>query len=190
VEGTTTLANVVYVVAGQRIETSGPTVFVIEAAADGHWSADVRSGELRIAEPGGGVSVVKARTRRRFGKDRPAVASAADLLAQARTRRGAGDIPGAIAAYEELILRYPNVAASRTAMVTLGQLRLDLGQAKKALRWFDRYVEGGGALAEDAQFGRIRALRALGRRADEREAIDAFLAKYPSGSYAAKLRGR
>jgi hypothetical protein len=75
-------------------------------------------------------------------------------------------------------------------MVTLGQLHLDAGHAKKALKWFDRYLVGGGPLVEDAQFGRIRALSAMGRRSEADRAIAAFLAKWPSGSYAAKLRAR
>jgi tetratricopeptide (TPR) repeat protein len=116
--------------------------------------------------------------------------SAADLVTRARARRHAGDIAGAIASYERLVEDFPRASAARTAMVTLGQLHLDAGRAKLALKWFDRYLASGGALAEDAHYGRIRALRALGRTAAEERAIASFLAEYPSGSYAERLRAR
>ncbi|MBC8068018.1 MAG: tetratricopeptide repeat protein [Deltaproteobacteria bacterium] len=192
VRGAPTVSTIVYQVAGQRVVPAAATVFVIEVSAEGRWSMDVHGGEVRVTERGGQTRVMKAGERRTFGPRiaAPITLSAAQWLARARTARGAGDIEGAIAAYEGLIANHAGAPAARTAMVTLAQLHLDRGHAKPALKWFERYLGKGGPLAEDAAYGRIRALRSLGRVSEERSAIDAFVAKYPSGSYAAKLRDR
>jgi ferric-dicitrate binding protein FerR (iron transport regulator) len=192
VRGEATVSTVVYQVAGQRVVPAAVTVFVIEVSAEGRWSVDVSKGEVRVTERGGDARTVKAGQVRAFGprSTTTITLTAPQWLARARTARGAGDIDGAIAAYQGLIAHFPRAPAARTAMVTLAQLHLDAGHAKSALEWFERYLGKGGPLAEDAAYGRIRALRSLGRAAEERKAIDAFVTKYPAGSYAAKLRDR
>ena len=71
----------------------------------------------------------------------------------------------------------------------MGQLRLAKGDAKGALRAFRRYLSGGaGALSEDAAYGEIRALRALGRTGEASKATKAFRSRYPESPYGAKLR--
>jgi hypothetical protein len=53
---------------------------------------------------------------------------------------------------------------------------------------FERYLASGGSLAQEAHYGKIQALRALGRtREAEREAAS-FLELYPKSAYAATLR--
>jgi hypothetical protein len=55
---------------------------------------------------------------------------------------------------------------------------------------FDRYLAQGGPLEEEASFGRIRALRALGRSSEELVAIEAFLRRFPASPLASALRDR
>lgn len=113
----------------------------------------------------------------------------ADLLAQAREHRAAGRVADAARAYERLVKTHPDSPLAGTALLALGQLYLGAAaDPGAALRAFDRYLERGGPLAEEAAYGRISALTRLGRKADARAAIDRFLARYPASSYADTLR--
>ncbi|MBI5501068.1 MAG: FecR domain-containing protein [Deltaproteobacteria bacterium] len=113
----------------------------------------------------------------------PATPTAAGLLDVARRLRTDGDWAGTAAAYEGLLARFPDSAEARVALVPLGQLRLErLGDAVGALAAFDSYLAhpSATALREEASWGRIQALQALGRLADETEALQGFLAAYPA----------
>lgn len=112
------------------------------------------------------------------------------LLDRARERLKAGDPRGARALYREIRRAHPGSSEATTVLVTLGKLELELGAADRALAAFDAYVEHGGALVPEALSGRIRALRALGRRAEERRAIEQYLARYPTGLEAPALKKR
>lgn len=115
--------------------------------------------------------------------------AASELLARARERRAHGDAAGAAATYQELARRFPGSPEAHAAEVPYGELELGaLGHAGQALAAFDRYLVRGGPLAEEASFGRIRALRALGRHDDARAAVSAFLATYPDSALAPSLR--
>jgi outer membrane protein assembly factor BamD (BamD/ComL family) len=93
--------------------------------------------------------------------------------------------------YGRLIAQHPGSAEALAALVSLGELQLSqFGDAKAALKSFDAYVRAGGSLAQEARYGRIRALRKLGRHAEEQAAIDRFLADYPHSVQAATLRAR
>jgi hypothetical protein len=73
----------------------------------------------------------------------------------------------------------------------LGDIQLaNLGDASGALRSFDAYLARGGELTQEAKYGRIRALRALGRSAEERKAIEEFVAAYPRSVQASTLQSR
>lgn len=113
--------------------------------------------------------------------------SAAILLAAAREKRAHGDVDGASAAYRDLFARHPASVEAHTALVPWGEMLLGRGDAIAALDAFDRYVAKGGPLVEEASFGRIRALRTLGRADDARTATDAFLARFPKSPLAATL---
>jgi hypothetical protein len=67
---------------------------------------------------------------------------------------------------------------------------LTLRDPRGALNAFDSYLAGGGPLAQEAMFGRVRALRALNRPAEERLAIERFLAAYPEAPQRHVLRAR
>lgn len=114
------------------------------------------------------------------------------LLQKARRFRLEGRHQEAAAAYRELQQRHPASAEARASLVSLGQLQLShLGAPSAALRSFNGYLaRRGGALDREALHGRISALRALGRSNDERQAIEGYLQRFPSGVRARSLRLR
>lgn len=117
--------------------------------------------------------------------------SANELLARARELRAKGRYAEAAATYRKLLALHPRSDQARAAVVSLGELQLSqLGKPEAALSSFDTYLKSGGALAQEARYGRIRALRKLGRLGDERSAIEAFLRDYPRSVQAAALRSR
>jgi hypothetical protein len=116
--------------------------------------------------------------------------SATTLLDEARQRLGRGDARGARAVYERLRATYPSSPEAKTVLVTLGKLELELGAPLRALAAFDAYAKQGGPLVPEALAGRIRALRALGRQAEERRAILDYLERYPRGLEAPALEKR
>ncbi len=117
--------------------------------------------------------------------------SADELLARAREHRAAARYAEAAATYRRLLSLYPRSDQARAALVSVAELELSqLGNAEAALASFDAYLRGGGALAQEARYGRIRALRKLGRVGDERAAIEAFLRDYPRSVQATALRAR
>jgi tetratricopeptide (TPR) repeat protein len=117
--------------------------------------------------------------------------SAAELLARARQQRSSGSMKEAAKAYRRLIGEHPGSAEAHTARVALGQLELSsLGNPAGALTHFSEYLRRGGPLDQEARYGQVRALGALGRTAEERRAIEAFLAKYPKAMQSAALKER
>jgi outer membrane protein assembly factor BamD (BamD/ComL family) len=122
----------------------------------------------------------------------PVPATAAELSARAQEELGAGKLAGAVATYEELVRRYPRTSEGRNALVALGQLELTRrNRPAAALRWLDRYLATGeGVLAQEASYYEIEALRALGRTSEARRASEAYLERYPKGTYAAVVSRR
>lgn len=111
------------------------------------------------------------------------------LLEAAQTALVAGERETAVARYTELTERYPSTRAGRAARVSLGRLLLDAGHSRKALAQFEAYLDAveGGRLSEEARLGQIRCLRALGRRAQLLEAIDAFRAAHPGSLHLGRV---
>ncbi len=131
--------------------------------------------------------------------DQPAVAKpkpvrpradAATLVARARKARGEGRLGDAEKSYAELLRRFPKSSEAEAGRVALAQIKLRRGKSKAALRLFTTAARGGGPLAEEAAWGRIQALDKLGRKDDLRNAVDAFVAKYPTSVYRARAQGR
>jgi tetratricopeptide (TPR) repeat protein len=117
--------------------------------------------------------------------------SADELLSRARGHRAGGRYADAASTYRKLLASYPRSDQARAALVSLGELELtQLGNADAALASFDAYLRAGGALSQEARYGRIRALRKLARRSEEKAAIEAFLLDYPRSVQAAALRAR
>lgn len=117
--------------------------------------------------------------------------SAADLLVAAREKRMRGDLEGQVAAYRELFGKHGTSPEAYAALVPYGEIQLARqGDANAALASFERYLAGRGPLAVEAAYGRVRALRALGRAAEERAAIEAFVTAYPDFAATPSLRER
>jgi hypothetical protein len=115
--------------------------------------------------------------------------AAADLLAAARERTARGEVDGAARVYRELMAKYAGSVEAHAALVPYGEMQLTrLHDARGALESFERYSKTAGPLEEEASYGRIRALRALGREAAERVAVEDFVRKFPDGPLAASLR--
>jgi hypothetical protein len=119
----------------------------------------------------------------------PPTASAADMLATARKLRSQGNSAGAAEAYRKLMLTHPRSAEANAAQLSLAELQLGpLGDPNGALRSYDTYLRSGGGLSQEARYGRIMALRRLGRAAEERAAIEEFVRTYPSSVQARALK--
>jgi hypothetical protein len=115
-------------------------------------------------------------------------ASASDMLTHARDLRGAGHRRQAARAYEQLLKAHAKSPEAHAAAITLGNLELELNRPRAALRAFDRYLRKGGAMAEEAAYGRVRALERLGNEDKTASAAASFLKKYPQSVYASKVR--
>jgi len=113
-----------------------------------------------------------------------------DMLEYARSLRASGDARGAADVYRKIHADNPESPSGRAALVSLGELLLSLGDPRGALSAFDSYLAGSGALLQEAMFGRVRALRALNRTAEEQRAIERFLAAYPEAPQSRVLRAR
>jgi hypothetical protein len=117
--------------------------------------------------------------------------SAAVLLTRAGALRKAGRYAEAASTYQLLRNTWPRSAESSAALLSLAELELTrLGKAQAALRSFDTYLAAGGPLAQEALYGRIRALRQLGREAEASRATTDFLRDYPGSLQAQTLRSQ
>lgn len=188
-----------FATAGHRVELKvantlvvGETVQLVASVdAKGQGRIEVTEGELASRVEASAVPVVQAggvgqgtshaRSRR--------VPPIDDLLRTARSLRQSGDHRGATKVLEDAVKHYPRNSKARTALATLGQIYLGpLRKPARALKWFDRYLATpGGSLREEVEYGRIRALRAMGRGADAERARRAFLQAHPTSSYRAAL---
>lgn len=104
-------------------------------------------------------------------------------MSRARTLVGQGKLGRALAVYINLRRTYPKSTAAHAANVSIGQLQLQRGHAKAALRAFARYLNSGGPLAEEAHWGTIRALHHLGRVEDMTEAVERLRTSVPRSVY-------
>ena len=119
--------------------------------------------------------------------------SAPMLLQRARTKRQARDWATAAQSYRQLIGEHGSSPIAIAALISLGQLELrHLRKPVEALSRFDRYLARApkGSLAEEARVGRIAALRAMRRAAEEAEALEDFLVHHPRSLRAQRMRAR
>jgi tetratricopeptide (TPR) repeat protein len=152
-------------------------------------AARAASEPSRAAEPNSAATPAPSAPR---AADTGARAPARDLLGRARALRAQGAFREAADAYRAAYASDRHGAEGRTALVALGGLLLsDLNDPAGALQAFDGYLaEHKGVLTQEAEFGRIRALRALGRYESEKAAIQSFLGAHPEGPDAQVLRRR
>lgn len=173
-------------IAGDSYSIDSPVSIQTVVHERGSTRVTVLDGRVEMVDADGQSHVLEAgqvrqRTKSARSSARP---DAKTLLARARASRSEGNRSAAIAHYEKLLRLYPRASASRAAMISLGDLYLEVGKPKAALAWFDRYLRRGGALAQEAYIGRIKALGALGRDRQKQKAIEAFRIRYPSSRYA------
>jgi hypothetical protein len=119
-----------------------------------------------------------------------AAPSAAELLDQAQQARSARNYAAAVLAYQQLLRLHPKSGVAPLARISLAQLQLAQGDPSAALAGFEAHEQTGGALSQEAHDGKIRALRALGRAAEERAESERFIGRYPKSPQAAALRER
>ena len=145
---------------------------------------------VELAEPSAPERAADSEAKPSATKPAAAPAPSADeLLARARSQRAAKEYEAAAKSYEQLVRAHGGSAKARAALVSLAQLyQGPLSDPAKALTHFERYLERGGPLSEEAHYGKIRALRSLGR--DASAEIDAFLAAYPDTTHADALRAQ
>jgi hypothetical protein len=147
-------------------------------------SVDVVAGETLVVDPRELMASHAAL------EETTAVPNAATLLARARNELASGNTRAALALYERLRAAHPTSPEARTVLVTIGKLELDLKKPAQALESFNTYLRAPGPLEPEALAGKIRALRALGRNADELRAIEAYLSRHPDGFESPLLRQR
>jgi tetratricopeptide (TPR) repeat protein len=116
--------------------------------------------------------------------------SAAELLSRAQDARSVRNYAGAVKLYRELARTYPKSAEAHLSRISLAQLELTQGNPQQALAGFEAYERLGGPLLQEAEYGKIQALGALGRTDEERAEIRRFLARHPKSLQAAALKRR
>ena len=122
--------------------------------------------------------------------DPPVQNTARSLFERANAARASGAYGDAVRLYSELQSTFPASAEARTSQAILGRLLLDRGDADGALRYFDAYLRGGGALGQEALVGKATALRRLGRTSEEAAAWQQLLQSYPGSAHAENARAR
>ncbi len=115
--------------------------------------------------------------------------SSAQMLSAAQDLRASGQLAQAVTLYRRLVASYPGKPEARAALLSLGALELgSLSNPAAALGHYQRYLNLGGPLAQEASFGKIRALQRLGRAREAQQAIEEFTNRYPNSAQAATLR--
>ena len=116
-----------------------------------------------------------------------------DLLALANRLRRGREWRSADEVYRAVIDRFPSSDAAVVAEIASSTLRLEkLGDATGALEGYQRALGARptGALAEEARWGIVEALRVVGDRAGEATAVKEFLAHHPVSALAPAARRR
>ncbi len=103
------------------------------------------------------------------------------LLADADALRRDEQWVSADLAYAKLGERFPGSVEAEQATLARAYLHLEpLADPLKALAFYDEVVRGGGPAAVEAELGRTFALRALGRRRAEIEALRSLVVHHPT----------
>ncbi len=104
------------------------------------------------------------------------------LPSLAEAKREAGDWDGALSAFRDLLRCARTASEAGIALIAMGDIQLThKHNPNGALSHFDAYLSRypGGELAQEAAFGRIRALMQLRRDNDARAAAALFIARFP-----------
>jgi hypothetical protein len=182
--------------AGQTVrlgDTEVSALPALEAQQDldvvARWAAGISGGRGELHAPFEQRESPASEAKTANGGARPQLQ---EELGHARALRMAGQFARAAAVYRSIYSRNPRSEGGRAALMSLASLQLSsLGDARGALTSYESYLAGGGgALSEQAEYGRIRALRQLGRSAEEREATRRFIARYPNAPETRLLKRR
>jgi outer membrane protein assembly factor BamD (BamD/ComL family) len=108
--------------------------------------------------------------------------------------RASGQFRASAQVYRRIVERHAATEAAASALVSLGTIELEkLGEPASALSRFDLYLSRTGRrgpLAQEALYGRARALRALGRVAQEGAALEELVQSYGRSLYSKAARAR
>lgn len=167
---------------GTRLPARGPRPWVMFAAAA---AALVCGFSLRgFVDRGRAPAAAPVPASIGAGSTAPAptvVATPQSLLVAADDLRREERWAAADAAYAKLAADFPGTPEAEQATLSRAYLQLEhLGDAQKALALYDAVVQGKGAGAVEAELGRTFALRALGRRRAELEALRALVVHHPT----------
>lgn len=124
---------------------------------------------------------------------RPSEQAASDLLEQANTLRGHGELPAAAALYARVTHEHPGTFAAYVAEVSWSAMRLEqLGDPRGAERGFAHALRArrDGPLDLEARDGLARARRALGDTAGERRALEELVQSHPGTGLATRAQSR
>jgi TolA-binding protein len=112
------------------------------------------------------------------------------LLAQADRARAEGNLPQAVTALSTVVNRYPHDPRAVSAWFILGRVEGQQGRHDDAARAFAncRARSPSGPLAEDALAEEAAAWQKAGQAARAQAAARKYLALYPAGAHAARLR--
>jgi hypothetical protein len=116
-----------------------------------------------------------------------------ELKNRIQQERGQHSWRAAAQTYQTLIKHHPGSDQAKTAIVSLGQLQLEkLNQPEAALKGFERYLSTAGPkpLAQEALFGKIKALGMLGNRSEELKAAEVFIRRYPIAVQVTQVKKR
>ncbi len=142
-----------------------------------------------VPTPAAAPPLASAEHTTRHPQNAPLSASA--LFARANETRREGSGEESIALYRQLQRLYPRSPESKVSHLSLANLLLaDTRRAEQALPQFDAYLAGGGALEEEALYGRAQVLEKLARHTAERSAWRRLLNRFPDSVYASKARHR
>jgi hypothetical protein len=111
------------------------------------------------------------------------------LLAMAQALRARGAYDACAKVYRRLWSEFPGSEESKVSMISLGELELGKrNHPAAALEAFGAYLRVGGTLEREARYGRIRALRAVGRDGEADAESATFLRDFPTSIQSATLR--
>ena len=132
-----------------------------------------------------------ARPVRTRGHAEGGAPSAGALFAEANETRRDGSYDDAIALYRQLQRLYPRSPEAKLSHLSLANLLLaENDRAERALPQFEAYLASGGALEEEALYGRAQALQKLARPRAEQAAWRTLLSRFPDSVYAPQARRR
>ena len=118
----------------------------------------------------------------------PAPPTAAELQSKADAARLSGNLGDAASALETLIARYPRDGRVPAALFSLGRVERARGRHAASAQAFERCARSGGALAQDALAEAAASWSSAGATDAARADATAYLARYPNGPHAARMK--